>query len=132
MASPFDNLDRVAAVAVEGAFGEAVRLLPKREGKYSAGGTDPTRQPRECIAILTEDRGVQRMDGDGVGSNWGGELQLGAIRVSLAKGAHADMPIKGDHVQALSREGQPLFEVIRVAPDNASRIVLHCSRVTHP
>ncbi len=132
MVSPFDTLDRVASVAIEGAFGETVRLLPRREGKYSAGGADPARSIRECTAILTEDRGVQRMDGDGVGSNWGGELQLGAIRVSLAKGVPADMPVKGDHVQALSRDGQPLFEIIRVAPDNASRIVLHCARVTHP
>jgi hypothetical protein len=135
MASPFAALDRVTARAVETLMGEALRLLPMREGKYSAGGADPDRQTRDLRGMLTIDEVPQRIDGDGVGSNFGHELDAGGIRVSFAKEfftSLSDRPRKGDRIQALAVEGQPIFEIVRPAPDNASRIIFHCVRVTKP
>jgi hypothetical protein len=135
MASPFAALDRVSARAVETLMGEALRFLPMREGKYTAGGADPDRPARDLRGALTIDETPQRIDGDGVGANFGFDMDAGGIRVSFAKEfftSLSDRPRKGDRIQALAREGQPIFEIARPSPDNASRIVFHCVRVTKP
>jgi hypothetical protein len=135
MVSPFLAIDAAASAAVDTAFGEKVRILPRLGGKYSAGGADHDRSERDVIAVLTEDHDVQRTDGDRIGKNFGFNLEAGPIRVSFDNGlfpALSDRPNKGDQLQARDRPGQPIFEVVRVLPDNASRIVLHCSRLKAP
>jgi len=129
----FAAIDAIAATAVDATFGELVRILPMRSGKYSAGGADPDRQERDLYAILTEDHGLQRTDGDRIGGNFGVNLEAGPIRVSLPKtsfSSRADWPREKDRIQALDRDGQPIYEIARdPLPDNASRLVLHCTRL---
>ena len=108
MASPFAALDRVTARAVETLMGEALRFFPMREGKYSAGGADPDRPTRDLRGTLTIDEAPQRIDGDGVGANFGFEMDAGGIRVSFAKEFFAslsDRPRKGDRIRPSPAKG---------------------------
>ncbi len=135
MASPFANIERVTAATVENVMGEAVLFLPRREGKYSAGGEDPDRPQMQLQAMVTKDGNVQRTDGQSLGADFGFQMMAGEVRVSVKMEhfpAVSDQPRKGDYVQLLERPLQPFYEVAHPIPDNTSRILFHCTKVSAP
>jgi len=133
MASPFNRLDQLVSASVEAVFAERVRFEPVRGGKYTQGARDTDRDGLEFPALVTVDRGVQITSGDEMGDKFGVGLVGAPIRISVSAGIFPDPDKdlrKGDRFVALERTGQPVFEVVRLAPDNATRIVIFCVEAT--
>jgi|GEM_PF-2351147 len=133
MPSPFNRLDQLASASVEAVFAERVRFVPVKGGKYTEGARDPDRDEMEFPALLTVDQGVQITSGDEMGDKFGVGLVGAPIRISVSAGIfiEPDKDLrKGDRFIALERPGQPAFEIVRPAPDNATRIVIFCVEAT--
>jgi len=133
MGSPFNRLDQLASASVEAVFGERVRFVPVKGGKYTEGARDPDREEKDFTAVVTVDQGVQRTDGDSIGDKFGIGIVGAPIRISVNASLFPvpDKSLrKGDRLIALERPGQPVFEVVRPAPDNATRIVIFCVEAT--
>ena len=129
MASAFDRLDRLNSRSVERAFGEPVRFLPQKVTEYFAAA-DPDRESFDLTAIVTVEHAGERLDGQRNAEHSTPSIAGGEVRISVDAARFGDNPPrKGDRFQALKRPGQPLFEVTLPAPDNATRILLHCTRV---
>lgn len=131
MVSAFDRLDRRMSKSVERAFGETVRFIPWKAGEYTPATADPDREAFDLRAVVTVDYEVERMDGDRNVTHSTPSIVGGAVRISVDAALFTDnQPRHGDRFQAVSRAGQPVYEVIMVAPDNATRILLRCTKVT--
>lgn len=119
----YHRLRNRTMATVDRTFAEPVKL-----SFYAMGDMkrylDPARPPREIEAILCV--------GDGETTSARGGANAWRIRITAQKGElhidrnrYPDIPVRtGDRVQALSRPGQPLFNVVAVDDRGASRLVL--------
>ena len=85
--------------------------------------------------MVTKDGGLQRTDGQSLGADFGFQVVAGEWRVSLSLQdfvSVSDYPRKGDYFQLLERPLKPFCEVAHPVPDNTSRILFHCTKVTAP
>lgn len=104
--------------------------MPWKASEYSTPAADPDRQAFDLTAVITVDHEAERMDGDRNVTHSTPSLAGGAVRISVDAALFGEEPPrKGDRFQASSRPGQPVFSVTLTAPDNATRILLHCTKV---
>ncbi|WP_223478744.1 hypothetical protein [Oricola indica] len=103
-------------------FAEPVKLF----FLTSAREPDPERENVEIEAPLrTEADAIQQPGGNRSG-DWQTRSASGASRLSINRAAYSGpLPRKGDRVRAISRPGEPWFEVLFVDDRNHTRLVLH-------
>lgn len=111
--------DRVHA-AVDQRFAEPVRL-----SFLKAGAVDPDRAMVEVEAILrvAGDTSAITLKGSS-GSGWAPIIEAGKAELHLDRATYAGPPLRvGDRVKALSRPGEPWFEVASVEDRTQGRLI---------
>ena len=96
MASPFDEIDRLAQVAISAEIGEAIILVAMTGGEYSSG-IDPEKEFHETFATVS----LSPRTGDMRGSVKGSEMQGSTTFATMA----SELWI--DHATAAALPWQP-------------------------
>ncbi len=106
--------------SVDRVFAEPVML------SFLKGGLpDPQRPSVTLVAILRVGGGEQTNIAGSVAQGWRTQLAAGKAELHIHRSRFNGLTIrKGDAVQALSRPGQPWFEVLRVDDRGETRLVL--------
>ncbi|PZP69063.1 MAG: hypothetical protein DI604_18565 [Delftia acidovorans] len=115
-----DLRDKVLA-GVDQKFAEPVRLsFLKNEA------TDPDRQQVVIEAVLRVGEGKTTSVGFGSASSWRTRIVAGKAQLHIDRTTYTGpQPRQGDKVRALSRHGEPLFEVASVDDRSHTRLVLN-------
>jgi len=116
----FHSLRDKTVRAVDTAFAELVRIAFKKDGK-----NDPDRTDIELEAPL---RTTSKVSPLGRASEWEGSVAASPATLHIDAATY-DGPVirKKDKVRALSRRGQPWFEVVYVDDRTHTRIIVHLS-----
>lgn len=113
--------DRVIA-AVDQRFAEPVRLSPMKGGK-----ADPGRPQHVFEAVLRVGEGKQTNAGGATGSAqaWRSRLTAGRGELHIDPASYGGPAIQpGDKIRALSRHGEPVWEVLEIDDRSHTRLVL--------
>ena len=114
--------DRVVA-AVDKAFAEPVKLSFMKKGRV-----DPDRAAVQIDAVLRVGGGKETNISGGRGTSWRTKLAAGKAELHIDRVTNPELIVTpGDAVQALSRPGEPWFEVSRVDDRGDNRLVLELS-----
>lgn len=94
--------------------------------KFNRGGTaDPARPSREIEAVLRVGGGRETSVGGGRGQSWRTRITAQRAELHIDRAKHPGIKAKpGDEVRALSRIGEPWFEVLAVDDRSMTRLVL--------
>lgn len=111
--------DEVLA-GVDDVFAEPVLL------KFNKGGTtDPVRPSAEIEAILRVGGGKETSVGGGASRAWRTRIAAQRAELHIDRAKYPNIKAKpGDEVRALSRIGEPWFEVLAVDDRSMTRLVL--------
>lgn len=134
MTSPFDALDAMVSGAIEGAFGETVRFIPRasrRGAQYVVASADPDRSPIDFVAVPTDAAKFVDSRGQRTGSRMVSVTRIVAGRFELwvsaatVEASGLDI-VTGDLVRLIERDGAPTFNVVDAVPEGAGdlRVVL--------
>ncbi|NDV88798.1 hypothetical protein GTW51_19055 [Aurantimonas aggregata] len=116
--------DRVLA-SVDSVFAEPVRL-----SFLKSGAVDPARPAVEVEALLRVGGGNETNVAGGWAQGWRTQLAAGKAELSIDAALYAGPAIKvGDRVRAISRRGQPWFEVLRVDDRGETRLVMELGEI---
>lgn len=112
--------DRVLR-AVDHVHAEPVWLRPVR-----GGAVDPDREAIEVEAVLRVGEGAAlKASGHRTDAAWRGDIRSEAAELHIDRAAYPGLVMRvGDEVRALSRPGQPWFEVLGIDDRGAARLVL--------
>lgn len=111
--------DRVTH-AVDKVFAEPVKLSFLLDDEV-----DPERQAVEIEAVLRVGGGKQISIDSGRGQTWRTQIAVEKAELHIVRAHYqGPMPKKGDRVRALSRPGEPWFEVLRVDDRSEARLIL--------
>jgi len=114
-----DSRDLVLA-AVDKSFAEPVRLSFMKQGL-----PDPQRPATDIEAVLRVGGGDERNMAGGFAQTWRTQLAAGKAELHINRAQHPGLQVRaGDAIRALSRPGQPWFEVTRVDDRGENRLVL--------
>ena len=117
----FHKLRDRALAAVDETFAEKVRLSFMKNGQ-----PDPARPMREIEAPLRVGGGKESSVSGGTDQAWRTRLQAQRGELHIDRAKYPDLKfIKNDRVRALSRPGEPWFEVLAVDDRLATRLVVH-------
>lgn len=113
--------DRVLA-AVDGVFAEPVRISPMKNGT-----TDPNRQPVVIEAPLRANGAKEGSPSGGQNDrSWRTRIAAQRAELHIDRKAYPTLVIAaGDKVRALSRPGEPVFEVAHVDTRGATRNIAY-------
>lgn len=116
--SPFDEHRDALYEEVDAEFAEPLRIFPLAKEKRIEG-----HPPFDIEAILrTEDRASLQPDG-GNNSNWNIKLAASKAAVAIDRALYPELELaEGYRLCALSRPGQPMFEVSFVDPRSHRRL----------
>jgi hypothetical protein len=122
--------DRAAAAlnaGLDAVHTEATNVVrPVGGSAYVASSAPPQILHAAMPGVIDEDAKVFGLDGDAGGQrDFRGQMQAGAIIVSYDRRLFADIgdwPRKDDLIQAIEREGAPVFEVLTATPDEGHRL----------
>lgn len=131
MTAPFAAAAGALSTAVDGTFGERLRIEPQLVGTYSAG-PDPDRPSFQVVGTLRFGAPAQGFtSGDRQDRRFHGEIDGETVTASIdrAQFAGGALPQQGDVLVALDRAGSPRF-VLPAAPaiDGLARVVVHLAR----
>lgn len=116
--------DRVLA-QVDNTFAEPVRLSFMKDSVI-----DPDRPMVEIDAILRVGGGKETSVTGGATQSWRTQIAAQRAELHIDRAKHSTIVAKpGDRVKALSRQGEPWFEVLAVDDRGMSRLVLQLGEV---
>jgi len=106
--SPFEEHRDALYEEVDGEFAEPLRIFFLEKGQTILG-----RKPADINAVLrTAGRDAFQPDG-GNNADWNIKLAAGKATLAIDRAAYPELElVKGFRVCALSRKGQPMFEVV--------------------
>lgn len=112
--------DRVLA-CVDSVHAEPVRLSFKK-----GGVADPARPAIEIEAVLRVGGGKETsVSGRGADTTWRTRIQAQRAELHIDRAKYPQIVVrKGDEVNALSRPGEPWFEVLAIDDRTMTRLVL--------
>jgi hypothetical protein len=118
-------------LALDWAFAETIRLVPRRPGGYTDAAPDPDRAERELLAIITETPQRKRTVQNEVGRDFDRAIVMADTIASIdAVRLGGEWPKVGDRVTLLDRPDQPAFEITVMESDGLARILLSLVRIT--
>lgn len=116
----FHELRDELFAAVDDEFAELVLLAFKKDGR-----ADPERPDIEIEAVLRTDEEMSTHITGGKDKNWNSEVSAHLSELSIDRAAYGHISIrKGDLIRALSRHGQPWFEVLFVDDRSHRRLAV--------
>lgn len=116
--SPFDEHRDALYEEVDSEFAESLRIFCLENGRKVAG-----REPVDIEAVLrTAGRDAFQPDG-GNNADWKIKLAAGKATLAIDRAAYPELELaNGFRVTALTRKGQPMFEVQFVDPRSHRRL----------
>lgn len=106
--------------AVDDELAEPVLLAFKKEGR-----ADPERPNIEIEAVLRTDEELSTHITGGTDKNWNSEVSAHPSELSIDRATYVNIALcKGDLIRALSRYGQPWFEVLFVDDRSHRRLIV--------
>lgn len=119
-----ETRDRIAA-GIDQRFGEPVRLTFLKDG-----AVDPNRAPVEIDAVLRAGGGKETNIAGGSAGSWRTQLAAGKAELHINRATYVGpQPEAGDKVWALSRHGEPGWEVLRVDDRGEVRLILELGEI---
>lgn len=117
MASPFDRVAAMAAVAIAAVAGERLRLVPMAVGRYKDATVDGARAALETVGTVSTTPGRMKLGRSDFHEDFARAAVASRIvaRIELARLADTVWRA-GDHVMRLDRPGQPALEIVAVDP----------------
>lgn len=116
--------DKVMA-NVDRTFAEPVRL-----SFFKAGVVDTTRPSVEIEAVLRVGEGKSTIVSGGQSGGWRSRIVADKAQLHINRTTYAGpLPKAGDKVKALSRLGEPWFEVVDVDDRSHTRLVLNLNEI---
>jgi hypothetical protein len=114
----------VAADAdLDGAFGEALQIVPVVVGEFMRNAT-PASPPFEVVGILDLPTDILAVGRERDGAHSEVIVQTPSVEFALQQfGPGKPAPKDGDEIVAPSRPGAPRYRVLSAKPDGVSRIV---------
>jgi hypothetical protein len=123
----FAEFEAMASEAVDGLYGEVLRVEPRADGEYVVGGADETREPYERTGIIDFAPKVVRTRYAGRNDADMPEHMGEMVHVSFDETIIPYAPKQGDLIRAIGRPAPaPVFSVTTVEPDGLGRVVLRC------
>jgi hypothetical protein len=120
VAARFHELRNKVVATVDEKFAEPVRLSPMK-----GGAPDPDRPQRVIEAVLRTGASKGGSIEGGQGRGWRSRLQAGTSELHIDRVKYPDVLLKkGDAVRAISRAGEPAFEVLAVDDRNYGRLIM--------
>ena len=117
--------------ALDRAFAETIRLVPRRPGGYAEGAADPDRSERQVLAIITERPDRMRTVQNAVGRDFDRAIVMADTVASIdTMRLGGEWPKVGDRAILPDRPDQPAFEITVVANDGLARVLLSLVRIT--
>jgi hypothetical protein len=114
--------DRTLA-AVDRTFAEPVMIVARQD---KGGDRDEARFSGEIEAVLRVNDGKETPVSGGRDRDWRTRISAQRASLHINRAKYPDIVSRpGDEVQALSRPGEPWFEVLAVDARGLSRLVLH-------
>lgn len=115
-----DLRDRVLA-SVDEKFAEPVRISFMKNG-----ASDPDRAQVVVDAVLRVGEGKNTNVGTGNGGGWRSRIVADKAQLHINRATYTGpQPKAGDKVRAISRHGEPAFEVVDVDDRSHTRLVLN-------
>jgi hypothetical protein len=120
LAARFHALRDRALAAVDATFAEPVRLA-----FFKAGAPDASRPTVEIEAVLRTGGGKETMVSGNRDRDWRSKIVAQRAELHIDRARYPAIVVRyGDKVKALSRPGEPWFEVLAVEDRGATRLVL--------
>jgi hypothetical protein len=120
IAARFHELRNAILASVDLKFAEPIRFL-----FLKAGVPDATRVSVVADAVLRVGEGKTTSVAAGRGEGWRSRIMADKAELHIDPAAYAGPVIKvGDKIKALSRAGEPLFEVAGIDDRSHTRLVL--------
>ncbi len=117
--------DRVVGL-VDHRLAEPVELHPMN----SDGQRDTDRDVVEFEAILRVGDGRPHGPTGGISGSWASKIEAGKAKLSVDRAAYPDLIFrKGDRLKAVSRKGEPWFELDKANDRMQPRLVLELNEV---
>lgn len=121
IAARFHDLRDKVLAGVDHVFAEPVRL-----SFFKSGVLDPSRPAIEIEAVLRVGEGKTTSVDGGRAQSWRSRIVADKAQLHIDRAAYnGPQPKTGDKVRALSRHGQPWFEVADVDDRSHTRLVLN-------
>jgi hypothetical protein len=124
--SRFQQIRDRSIAAVDAVFAEPVKLSFLGED----GEADPGRPSVQIDAVLRVGGGKESSMAPGTSRAWRSKLAAGKAELHIDRSRYDGPPlVSGDRARALSRHGQPWFEVLRVDDRGDTRLVLELGEI---
>lgn len=121
VAARFHDLRDKVLAGVDHVFAEPVRL-----SFFKSGALDPSRPAIEIEAVLRVGEGKTTSVAGSRDVGWRSRIVADKAQLHIDRAAYTGpQPQQGDKVRALSRHGQPWFEVADVDDRSHTRLVLN-------
>lgn len=121
IAADFHGLRDTVVASVDSKLAESIRLSPMK-----GAATDPKRPQVTIIAMLRT--GATKGSGIATGAgakSFRSRIAAGGAELHIDRTRYPDIvAVKGDVIRALSRSGQPAYEVMHVDDRNHARLIL--------
>lgn len=119
-----DLRDKVLA-GVDHAFAEPIRISFMKNGS-----ADPVRPQIVIEAVLRVGEGKSTNIGIVMGGGWRTRIVADKAQLHIDRSSYSGpQPRQGDRIRAISRHGEPLFEVADVDDRSHTRLVLNLTEV---
>lgn len=120
VAARFHELRNRIVETVDLKFAEPVRLSPMKNGL-----TDPDRPQITIEGVLRTGASKGGSMEGGQGRGWRSRLQAGTAELHVDRAMYPELSAKkGDALRAVSRAGEPAFEVLSIDDRNHSRYII--------
>lgn len=121
IAARFHALRDKVLASVDDKFAEPVRL-----SFLKSGAVDPTRPAVEIDAVLRVGEGKATSVAGGASGAWRSRIVADKAQLHIDRTTYTGpQPRQGDRVKAISRHGEPWFEVADVDDRSHTRLVLN-------
>lgn len=122
MPAHYQSLRDRAVKAVDSVFAEAVDIVAVDSDRRATGA------PVTVTGVLRSAAQVAASMAGGRGQSWNIEVAAGSAMLSVDRARYPGLVVSpGDRVKAVSRPGEPWFEVARVDHHDLSRLIIHLS-----
>lgn len=104
------------SAAVDGVYGEPMRITPMRQGRYKASEADPDRAIRTLTGVYREIKDHAKITDAPAGRDFDHKLVVSFMAISFDRVALAGIsPRAGDRIARIDWPSEPLLEI--TAPD---------------
>lgn len=107
-----------------------IHAEPVRFSPMNAGQPDPARQQIEIEAVLRVGGGKETSVAGGMDRAWRSRIAAQRAELHIDRAKYPNLVVRADdRLRVLSRQGEPLFEVLAVDDRGMTRLVLQLGEV---